>query len=283
LKENANDLPFIFAFRSCRRYLKGSGQIKQYNLDRQKLALLCILCVGGRPLLPDRIHHNDVRGEAIVSRVIVEGYVAHFSSIEWVDFVRHVASAEQSVAMQKHLDEGCGKCLKQFEMWCNTVDFAQREVLYQPPTSVVRDAESFIFPLKLALRDVGRVGILQRVFDSINQNVNLGVRGAGLVPRHLVYKSEAIFLDLRLEPKPETGWLVLAGQVVDAQQPESALAEVAVSLLSKSKTLLQTTTDHLGEFHFSTEAAENLQLLLRVKDSSLLARLPEELTEGACI
>jgi hypothetical protein len=203
--------------------------------------------------------------------------VAHFSSIEWVDFVRRVATTEQSVAMRKHLEEGCGKCLKMFEMWSDAVQFAQRDVLYEPPASVLRNAESYIFPLKLALKDVGSFRILQRVFDSINQKVYLGVRGSGLVPRHLVYKSEDIFLDLQLEPKPEAGWLNLAGQVVDAQRPENALAEVVVSLLSESNTLLQTITDQLGEFHFSFKAIEHLQLLLRMKDGGLVARLPEEL------
>ena len=72
----------------------------------------------------------------------------HFSPIEWVDFVRNVVVAEQRLPMQEHLDQGCGNCLKMVEMWATMVEFARRELFYEPPAGAVRNAESYLFPFE---------------------------------------------------------------------------------------------------------------------------------------
>lgn len=53
----------------------------------------------------------------------------HFSTREWVDFVRGVAPYELTMAMQEHLDGGCQDCLKTVEDWKHVLACARSSSL----------------------------------------------------------------------------------------------------------------------------------------------------------
>jgi hypothetical protein len=200
----------------------------------------------------------------------------HFSTTEWVDFVRNVVVAEQRVSMQEHLDRGCDNCLKIVRMWATVVEFARREPFYEPPAGAVRNAESCFFSLGLSLKQRADLRILRHVFDSFNLGGALhGIRGAGTVPRQLMYNSHGVFIDLRVEQKSGSDWIDLTGQVMDADVTDGILEEIRVLLLSKGNTALQTTTNRFGEFNFSFRGIGHLGLLLIMKQVVLLLMFPE--------
>src|SRR5258708_23235922 len=66
----------------------------------------------------------------------------HFFMPDWVDFARGVKDEEPTLAMQRHLDEGCAKCLKNLEIWRHVMKFAEKEGLYAPLESSVRMVEA---------------------------------------------------------------------------------------------------------------------------------------------
>jgi hypothetical protein len=203
--------------------------------------------------------------------------VKHFSSIEWVDFVRNVVPAEQRLPMQQHLDQNCGTCRKIVEMWARMVDFARREPFYEPPVGAVRNAVSYFFPFSMTLKETADVRILRHVFDSFALGALNGIRGAGIAPRQLMYNSHSVFVDLRVEQKQGSDSIALTGQVVDAQLTNGTFEEIPISLFSKGDTELETTTNRFGEFNFSFKAIGPLGLLLSIKDFALLLLLPEDL------
>ena len=41
----------------------------------------------------------------------------HFSTEEWVDFVKQVLTTSQQEAMQKHLGTGCKRCKDTVSLW----------------------------------------------------------------------------------------------------------------------------------------------------------------------
>jgi hypothetical protein len=202
--------------------------------------------------------------------------VKHFSLTEWADFARGVLTADQQVPMQKHLDENCERCRKTVGMWTSVAVFARQESAYEPPANALRIAESYLAPFKLAARRTSILELAKRTFDSFESQAFAGVRGSGSAPQQLMYQCGNVFIDLRLESKPATRSMVLAGQVVDSEQPGGVLGGIPVSLLSKEEAWLETTTNHLGEFHFSFSPARHLTLLVATEGKSVLVVLPDE-------
>jgi hypothetical protein len=179
--------------------------------------------------------------------------------------------------MQEHLDQGCGNCLKVLKTWAAMVEFARRELFYEPPAIAIRNAESYFVSLGLTLKERADVRILRHVFDSFGLVALHGIRGAGTAPRQLMYNSYSVFIDLRVEQKPGSDWIGLTGQVVDAHSTDGAVEEIPVLLFSKGDKGLDTATNQFGEFNFSFKASGHLGVLLRMKKFSLLLMLPEDL------
>ena len=203
----------------------------------------------------------------------------HFSLTEWADFVRGVVTGEQRASMQKHLDEDCSRCQKTVGMWTSIVTFAKHEATYDPPASALRVAKSYLAPFRLASLQTRVLQLAKCTFDSFASQVLAGVRGSEPVPQQLMYRCGNVSIDLRLEPKPATRSMALAGQVLDSGHPGGGLAGIPVSLLSREDTWLETTTNQLGEFHFSFPAAHHLRLLFGMQGAAWLVLLPD--TEAA--
>jgi hypothetical protein len=207
--------------------------------------------------------------------------VKHFSLADWADYVRGVVTVDRRVSMQKHLDGGCSSCQETVGMWTSMADFGKREVSYEPTLDALRIAESYIVPLKLAMRSRQGIQLAPITFDSFDRPVYEGIRGVSPGPRQLMYQFAEFFIDLRLEPKPSSNLIVLAGQIVDSRQPTVGVAEVPVSLVKGGETLLQTTTNQQGEFQFMFQSVNHLMLLAEIKDSALLMLLPPDRGEAA--
>lgn len=205
----------------------------------------------------------------------------HFSLAEWADFVRGVLNADEQASMQKHLDENCARCRETVNMWTSVAAFARQESAYEPPASALRVAESYLAPFKLAARRATVLELAKRTFDSFESQAVAGVRGSGSAPHQLMYQCGNVFIDLRLESKPATRSMALAGQVVDSAQPGGVLGGIPVSLLSKEESWLETTTNHLGEFHFSFPPAQHLRLLFATEGKSVVVVLPDNAAQAS--
>jgi anti-sigma factor RsiW len=199
----------------------------------------------------------------------------HFSLTEWADFVRGVVTAEQRASMLKHLDEDCSRCKKTVGMWTSVSEFFKHEAACKPPASALRIARSYLAPFKLALGQAQVLRLARPTFDSFERPALAGVRGFDSGPQQLMYQCGSVFIDLRLESKPVTHSMALAGQVVDVGQPGGGLAGIPVSLLSREDNWLETTTNQLGEFHFSFPPAQHLRLLFGMKGTAWLVLLPD--------
>ncbi|MGH9642425.1 MAG: hypothetical protein ACRD3Q_08360 [Terriglobales bacterium] len=177
--------------------------------------------------------------------------------------------------MQKHLDEGCADCKKTQALWDSVQNFAHREMTYEPPANALRIAESYLAPFKLASGRSQTLRLATPTFDSFAGQALAGLRGSGLAPQQLMYKCGNVFIDLRLEPKPATRSIALAGQIVSSEKPAGGVEGIPVSLLAKKETWLETTTNQLGEFHFSFPPGQHLELLFGTKGASVLVVLPD--------
>lgn len=162
------------------------------------------------------------------------------------------------------------------------MDFATHEKAYDPPASAMRIVQSYFGPLQLASSAPQGLEIAQLAFDSFQQAGLIGVRGpSAAVPRQLLYKCGTLCIDMRLEPKPGSNYVVLVGQLIDAKKPLQGFDAVPVSLLSHGDKLSETTTNQFGEFHFGFESVKQMQLFFGMAQSAVVVPLPETQTEAA--
>jgi hypothetical protein len=162
------------------------------------------------------------------------------------------------------------------------MDFATHEKLYDPPASTMRIVESYFGPLKLASSVPDGLAVAQLAFDSYQGAATAGMRGGpSAVPRQLLYKCGTLCIDMRLEPKPGSNYVVLVGQLIDAKKPLQGFDHVPVSLLSEGDKLSETKTNQFGEFHFAFESVKHMQLFFGIEQTALVVPLPENKTEAA--
>jgi hypothetical protein len=199
----------------------------------------------------------------------------HFSLTEWADFVRGLVSAEQKASMQRHLSSDCMRCTKTVELWTSVVNFSNHEAAYEPPVSATRVAESYLIPFGLALRLRHNLKLARPVFDSFQNPAPEGLRGFETAPLQLLYQCVNVCVDVRLEPRNSFNSAVLTGQVLDSREPGNSFAGIPIFLFGKSNILFETTTNQLGEFHFSFQMEQRLRLLFETQDAAFLMLLPD--------
>ena len=160
------------------------------------------------------------------------------------------------------------------------LDVADQEGAYRPPEGAIRQLRGE-FALRRPKRLLERVAEqVALVFDSFRQPQPAGVRSAGPGPRQLLYKAGRYTIRVRLEPAADAERLSIVGQILDAQDPPSALQDIAVLALKGSKTLDRTLTNHLGEFVLEPDAAENLRLCVGVAEIGTFTVQPPRARKG---
>jgi hypothetical protein len=190
----------------------------------------------------------------------------HGSEEDWVDFARRQAAPATRERLEQHLEKGCSRCAEALRLWRAVLDVADREDAYRPPESALRQVRGEFAlrrPKRLLQKWADRAAL---VFDSFRAPQPAGVRSAGRGPRQLLYKAGRYTIRLRLEAAADTDRVSIVGQILDAQEPPSALQDIAVLALKGSKTLDRTLTNQLGEFVLEPDAAENLRLCVGVAE-----------------
>ena len=206
----------------------------------------------------------------------------HVSMMDLADFARDTASPVKQEAIRGHLESGCDGCQKTVGILKTIVKFAEQERSCEPPASALRIAHSYFSPLQMASAMPEGIEMAKLAFDSFTLANVSGKRGSTVgVPRQLLYKSGTICIDIRLEPKPGSNYVVLVGQLIDAKEPLLGSNDISVSLFGSEDKLSETNTNKFGEFYFGFQSAKHMQLFFGMQSKALIVPLPETHTEAA--
>ncbi len=192
----------------------------------------------------------------------------HFRPEEWVDFVSGTASPGQAQILRNHLQQGCGACAKTLQLWSRVRATAKRDASYEIPRFAlqnVRSAFSFMAPER---ERAWRFEIPRLVFDSLWQPAFVGVRSATPGgPRQVLYKTDSVTIELRIEPEPLSERLHIAGQVYTGGPAGQPVAGVVVSAGNKKSVLAESCTNAFGEFQLSFVPEAGLQISFAIPQS----------------
>jgi len=206
----------------------------------------------------------------------------HLSMMDLADCARQSASSAKLNEMRRHLETGCQDCQETFAIWRKVMSFAEKEKSSEPPASAVRIAHSYISSLQLSSSTPKGVEVAKLAFDSHARKGLAGTRGSSVgVPRQLLYKCGTLCIDIRLEPKPGSNYVVLVGQLIDAQEPLHGSNDISVSLFGSEDKVSETSTNKFGEFYFGFQSAKHMQLFFGMESRALMVPLPETHTEAA--
>jgi hypothetical protein len=184
----------------------------------------------------------------------------HFALEDWADFMREVVEPLQRAAMQRHLDEGCKRCLRAVAVWQTVLDVARQEANNQPPESTVRSAKAYYGVYRPQAGLSGAAKIAELMFDSFRQPLPAGVRASGVASRQLLYRLGKTLIDMRLEAGDKPNRISLVGQVLDSSQADRGVSDIPVILLRGTESMAQTVTNQFGEFQLAFDAAQELHL-----------------------
>lgn len=189
--------------------------------------------------------------------------MTHFSSQAWIDFVRRVATPQDTDAITQHLAAGCDTCSREKTLWTKVAAFAKTESTYEPPRDIVAMAKALVQPKadrKLCIREIA-----QLVYDSFAAPELVGVRSAaGVGSRQLLYRAGEVMIDVRFEENEGSERFALTGQVFRDSESKVGMTRVPISLISGKDELVRTSTNQFGEFYLEHESAKDLHVSLEI-------------------
>jgi hypothetical protein len=200
----------------------------------------------------------------------------HFADDEWLDFARGQDAAEQRSRLGAHLQSGCKPCDKALRFWQTVFGLARQDVAYEPPDAVIRQLEGQ-FALQRPKGALARATLrASLVFDSFKVPLAAGVRSTGPIPRQLFYKAGRYAIRLRTDPVPDSDRLMIVGQVVDEENPDHTLSDLAVLIFTGKEIVDRTLTNRLGEFTFEGAPTKDLRLAVGIRTAGFLTvAMPE--------
>jgi hypothetical protein len=200
----------------------------------------------------------------------------HFSTKDWIDFVRGSAAPTATLEMQQRLNEECSECLRNMNTWRFVMQQTRRSNRTEPPDASLRAVKAGFALRKVVSFPSGKLDLATLQFDSDRQPLAAGMRSGQATARQLLYKSGSVCIDMRLEPTPGSESIVLIGQLLDSMRPGHGISGVPVSLLSKGNTLLRKQTNAAGEFDFGLEPRSDMQLVFGIGNSrTIVVSVPD--------
>ena len=175
----------------------------------------------------------------------------HAADQEWVDHARGLGDQRRRGELASHLASGCERCEEAYRLWQSTVEVARRDRELSPPDDVVRQVKGTFALHRPTPR---RSWAATLVFDSFRHPAPAGVRSTGPVPRQLFYRAGRYVIRLRAEGEPDSGRLMLLGQVFDEDAPGTFLRGVTVMAFTGDEAIDRTLTNGLGEFELEGTA-----------------------------
>lgn len=185
----------------------------------------------------------------------------HFSSVDWIDFANHVLEPSEEIVMKRHLEGGCESCAAELARWGKLRQFAAREKYYQPPEEAVHIATAAFSASAWAQKRTAAKGMLALLFDSFRQPLPAGVRSTGTAPRRMLYATEALKIDVQVEPQADGQTIVVTGQLLDLRQPGAVVRDMKVTLSNRRGRTVEASTNEFGEFREEIENSGDLELM----------------------
>ena len=193
--------------------------------------------------------------------------MAHFSEQAWADFVRGIPDSQATDDLRAHLADGCSECNAVFKTWKRVHSIAARENSYSAPEDVVRMVKQ-----EFRLQQAPETSVwspARLVFDSFTQPLPAGTRASAVPARQLVYETEGLTIDLRVDNNPRANRVSIVGQVLDRRIPH-ALGSASVLLwTAKGHPIVETKANEQGEFQLEFEAQHDLRISIE-----LVGRIP---------
>jgi hypothetical protein len=183
----------------------------------------------------------------------------HLTTEEGIDLVNQVLSPSQRLALERHLECGCERCMKTISRWRRIRRMAAAEASHQPPNEAVRIAKAAFAGSPWArVRKVS--GVIEVLFDSFLQPALEGVRSAGAGTRRMLYRADPFQVDLQIEAQGG-GSVVVTGQLLDLREPEVVGSHVPLMLSNLRGRVIRATTNQYGEFREEIEGTGDLELV----------------------
>ena len=207
----------------------------------------------------------------------------HFDISDWADFARGTATDADRAAMDAHLTAGCRRCNATLAFVKRVASATRADSLYGPPDSVVRCAKAIGTMLRPQRVPVSRL-VARLVYDSFRDPAPVGLRAEDRVSRHTTHEAGSFAVDLRLEHMKGSPVATLVGQLTNRQEPEGALAEAPVMLMSSKDIIAHTVYNRFGEFQMDYAPSRNLRLFVDVSSGKRLelslGRLADDPTQA---
>jgi hypothetical protein len=186
----------------------------------------------------------------------------HFSSEEWVDFVKQMVTTGQQEAMQMHLATGCKRCKEAVSLWQKVSKTAAAEASYQPSLDSVRLAKAAFAASGMAQVKKESQGSIEVLFDSFLQPAMAGARSVVIGTRQMLYRADPYQIDIQIEPKPGSNRLVITGQLLDLSDPGVIGRDIKVTLSNRRGDTVVAPANQFGEFSGEIENSGDLELAI---------------------
>jgi len=188
------------------------------------------------------------------------GTMKHFTTEEWIDFVNRAISPGESQEMERHLKEGCKRCLETVSMWQRVHKSAAAERNYQPPEDAVRVSKAAFAAAGLKGQRKESRSRISVLFDSFLQPVVEGARSAATDLRQMLYRADPFQIDLQIEAKPGGNDLMVTGQLLDLSNPGIAGKDVRVTVSNLRGHVVHAISNQNGEFLCEIKNSGDLQI-----------------------
>jgi len=143
----------------------------------------------------------------------------HFTTEKWIDFVNQAVDTNEKQSMERHLEQGCKRCMKTVSLWRRVRQSAAFESNYQPPEGAVRIAKAAFAGAGLAGQKKETVSRIKVLFDSFLQPAFEGARSAGSGTRQMLYRADPFQIDVQVEAKHGGTRIVVTGQLLNLSTP----------------------------------------------------------------
>jgi hypothetical protein len=183
----------------------------------------------------------------------------HVTTDEGIDLVNQVLSPSQRLALERHLECGCERCMRAITRWRRVRRITAAEASYQPPKEAVRIAKAAFAGSPWA-RVRKASGVIEVLFDSFLQPALEGVRSAGAGTRRMLYRADRFQVDLQIEAQGG-GNVIVTGQLLDLNDPEVVGSHVPLMVSNMRGGVIRATTNQYGEFREEIEGTGDLELV----------------------
>ncbi len=208
----------------------------------------------------------------------------HFTTEKWIDFVNHFVTASENQLMEKHLNQGCKRCMETVLLWERVRQSAASEANYQPPEGAVRVAKAAFAEAGLTGQRKETDSRIKVLFDSFLQPAFEGARSSGAGTRQMLYRADPLQIDFQVEAKPGGSRIVVTGQLLDLSNPEIMAQDTRILLSNMRGQVVNTVANQFGEFSGEIDNSGDLQMTFASPGSKpivislreVLGHLPEE-------